>query len=243
MLNYRDKQLMIAITINESEKKRLLYYAENELRSGHWGSSDIEIPQEKVLHDKINKAVSEIELSLPDTKLLFQWFLNATDHGLILLSDDISIIHKIIYKLYNYYEIKKNQYIIELDSITDIIKSSINILPNHKFSLPVEYLKELERIENNKILKELHDNIYGKSSTDINETNIVKSEEPGVVRLKPSTEKQNYLSNFINKLIPQPNKIDDPAKSDNHNRSNETLDAKELLNKSKALSRKLKKLK
>jgi len=233
---------MITITINESEKKRLIFYAENELQSGHWGSSGIEIPQEKILNDKISKAVSEIELSLPDVKLLFQWFLNATDHGLILLSDDISIIHKIIYKLYNHHEIKKKQYIIELDTITDIIESSINILPNHKITLPIEHLKELDKIENNKILKELHDNIYGENTIDVNEINIYKSEEPVVVQQKPFIEKKNYLSNFINKLKSQPNKINSSIKS-NTTRSNETLDAKALLNKSKALSNKLKKLK
>lgn len=233
---------MITVTINESEKKRLIFYAENELHSGHWGSSGIEIPQEIKLYDKISKADSQIELSLPDVKLLFQWFLNATDHGLILLSDDISIIHKIIYKLYNYYEIKKKQYIIELDSITDIIESSINILPDHTFTLPIEHFEELEKIENSNIFKELHDKIFGENTIDVNETDIIKPEERVAVQQKPPAQIINYLSNFINKLKTKRNTINNNIKP-NNTRSNETHDAKELLNKSKALSNKLRKLK
>ncbi len=234
---------MITLIITESEKKRLVFYAENEMQSGHWGSSDIEIPQEKILFSKIDQAVSEIELSLQEAKLLFQWFLNATDHGLILLSDDISIIHKILYKLYNYYEVKKKQYISELDSISEIIKSSINILPSHKLSLPIEYLKELDKIENNRILKELHDNIYKDSTIDIKEININNFDEPVKIESKPRSLKKNYLSGFMNRLKPDSKKINSDNKSNNNNSINNTLDARVLLNKSKALSKKLKKLK
>ena len=49
---------MFKLTINEIEKIRLLFYADQTLNESlHWGGGAIIIPEEQILHDSIKESM------------------------------------------------------------------------------------------------------------------------------------------------------------------------------------------
>lgn len=82
----------IEIKITPEGKKRLEYYVETALTGGHWGSSDIEIPDEQALAYKIRVTGGTLELSVRECRLLLNWFGESTDDGRFLLPEDAELI-------------------------------------------------------------------------------------------------------------------------------------------------------
>ena len=94
---------MFTIKINQSEKSRLLSFYEDMKNKGHWGSSAIEIPEEKGLFDVIKKSDDKLKLSIRQLELLCDWIFDASGEGALLLPDDISVVKKIQKVLNDYY--------------------------------------------------------------------------------------------------------------------------------------------
>jgi hypothetical protein len=103
------------LKLNELEKRRLLSYASHSIRDQlHWGDGEIIIPEEQILQQKITETEDRLTLDFEQLKLLTHWFLDATDEGMLLLGEDISILNKIIGQLTLYHNELKRKYDIKL---------------------------------------------------------------------------------------------------------------------------------
>ncbi len=119
---------MFTIKINQSEKSRLLSFYEDMENKGHWGSSAIEIPEEKGLFDVIINSEDKLKLSIRQLELLCDWIFNATGEGVLLLPVDISVVKKIQKVINDYY----NKHSIELKRLEIIIAQLKKLLPEDK---------------------------------------------------------------------------------------------------------------
>ena len=86
----------ISIEITPTEKSRLLTYCEGVHDSGHWGDGAVELPDEKIFADRVAAAGPSLALTLRDMEILHIHIEDSTDHGSVLLPEDLSIIGKII---------------------------------------------------------------------------------------------------------------------------------------------------
>lgn len=86
----------VTIKISPAEKARLLVYCESVNDSGHWGDGAVELPDEKILEDKIRSADTSLDLTLRDMEILTIHIENDTDHGYMLLPEDQSLIAKLL---------------------------------------------------------------------------------------------------------------------------------------------------
>ncbi len=150
---------MIAITVTEQEKKQLIFFAEKALQGGHWGSGELEIPEERQVYEIILRSSGTVELTMRQVELFLNWFFEATQHGTYLLPEDMSILEKIVYKLYGHYNERKQACLRELDKIAEIIVKSADLFPGKKFDLPLDRLKKLEEIERNEAFEQLKKSI------------------------------------------------------------------------------------
>ena len=106
---------MFKLKFNELEKRRLLSYAGHSMRDQlHWGDGEIIIPEEQILQQKITDAEDKLTLNFEQLELLTNWFLDATDEGILLLGEDISILNKIIGQLTPYHNELKRKYDVKL---------------------------------------------------------------------------------------------------------------------------------
>ncbi|MBN1532606.1 MAG: hypothetical protein JXA20_08090 [Spirochaetes bacterium] len=149
----------ITITITETERKRLILLAEDVIKSGHWGNAVVEIPEESRLFEVFQRSAGTIEMSVSQVALLMNWLMEGTGYGMILLGEDVSILQKIAYKLYRFYNYRKEACIRELENVSELIKKSENLLPGKGFNLPLEHLRELEDVERNEAYRRLRQSI------------------------------------------------------------------------------------
>lgn len=111
----------ITFIVTQTEKYRLMNYASQHKSSGHWGSSDLLIPEEQTLYSIIKNADKKIEVSLFYAKMLIQWISESTSGGTALLPEDVEIIKKMYRSLRDYYESLFNKYQVELEQIDDVL--------------------------------------------------------------------------------------------------------------------------
>jgi hypothetical protein len=88
--------ITFSIEITPPEKSRLIAYCESVNDSGHWGDGAVELPDEKILADRIRSADAVLELSLRDADILIIHIEEATDHGFVLLPEDQSLLLKLV---------------------------------------------------------------------------------------------------------------------------------------------------
>ncbi len=85
----------IEISFTGSEVMRLLNHADTVLHAGHWGSSDIVIPEQQTLLANIKESNGRLDLNFFYTKMLVDWLYEGTYEGTTFLPEDISIIGKL----------------------------------------------------------------------------------------------------------------------------------------------------
>jgi len=86
----------ISLEITPPEKGRLLAYCESVNDSGHWGDGAVELPDEKILEEKIRAADGVVELSIRDLDILVIHIEDATDHGFVLIPEDQTLLLKLV---------------------------------------------------------------------------------------------------------------------------------------------------
>lgn len=147
---------MFTLNINELEKRRLLSYACHSMRDQlHWGDGEIIIPEEQILEKKIKDAENLLILDFEQLELLINWFLEATGEGLLLLGEDISVLHKIIGQLSPYHDELKRKYDTELRMIKAKIDTAENVLARLSRILPKTGEKvEVEEPQDESVLVE-----------------------------------------------------------------------------------------
>ncbi|MDD5066783.1 MAG: hypothetical protein PHF84_07015 [bacterium] len=113
---------MFELSINSTEKLRLLFYAEHVLyEQSHWGDGDVIIPEEQFLYEQIKGDKEIIYITLTQLKILINWFLTVTGHGSFLMEEDITILGKIAHILENYYrEINKEYHLDHQDAHSQV---------------------------------------------------------------------------------------------------------------------------
>lgn len=207
------------LVLKEHEKRRLVIFAENVMKSGHWGNAALEIPEERILLDAIQKPGDAMEISVAQAEMIFRWFLSSTDHGAILLPDDVSIIEKLVVALYRDYENKKLLYLQELNRMTTIMNEASGILSRGDLDRSLDHIARIKQIEQDSLYLELKRRI---GLTDDDEE-------------KPGGMGNDAAGDSV---------VKDAAKSDSGSRGSsvgEGIDARELLRKSDELAKKLKK--
>ncbi len=159
---------MFKLTINQFEKKRLLFYADQTLsESLHWGGGAVIIPEEQILLDAIKESKGKLTLDSFKLELLLNWLFDATGEGQFLLGEDISIINKIIGGLAEYRCSLKNgktkdnieleEIEFQLNFVEKMLKKLIYMLPETEKKEEIEELKEEiefeEKVKRAKVLK------------------------------------------------------------------------------------------
>ena len=94
----------------------------------HWGDGEIIIPEEQILQQKITDAEDKLTLNFEQLELLTNWFLDATDEGILLLGEDISILNKIIGQLTPYHSELKRKYDVKLRMLKAQIDAAEKVL-------------------------------------------------------------------------------------------------------------------
>jgi len=94
----------------------------------HWGDGEIIIPEEQILLQKIREAEDSLTLDFEQLKLLTHWFLDATDEGMLLLGEDISILNRIIGQLIPYHNELKRKYDVKLRMLKAQIDAAEKVL-------------------------------------------------------------------------------------------------------------------
>ena len=149
---------MFKIKFNELEKRRLLSYAGHSMRDQlHWGDGEIIIPEEQILQQKITDAEDKLTLDFAQLELLTNWFLDATDEGILLLGEDISILKKIIGQLTPYHKELKRKYDVKLrmlkaqiDAAEKVLTKLTKIVPKTEEKVDVEGT-QIESVLNEKL--------------------------------------------------------------------------------------------
>jgi hypothetical protein len=148
----------IIIAFSYTEKMRLFNHASFVLHGGHWGSSDLIIPEQQSLLKKIEDLDGEIELSFEACKMLTDWMCEGMHEGVHILPEDSAIITKVSGALADYYDRYKKSVFRELNNIEDAInvvnelagRPGIDVTPN---------IKNTEKPDNDNqevVLDELH---------------------------------------------------------------------------------------
>jgi hypothetical protein len=122
-------QNMFELIFNDLEKRKLLLYASHTLRDTlHWGDGEVIVPEEQILEQKIQEAEDKLTLDFEQMKLLSNWFLDATDNGLLLAGEDISILQKMIELLAPYLDEVKKEYDVKLRMLKVQIEDAEKVL-------------------------------------------------------------------------------------------------------------------
>jgi hypothetical protein len=116
----------VTIEITPQEKARLLFYSERVRESGHWGDGAVEMPDEKILEDRISRAEGTLDLTPRDLDVLTTLIDDATDHGLLLLPEDLSILAKLVEGL----EGSLRSALSLVERYGDMIRNLTSILPH-----------------------------------------------------------------------------------------------------------------
>ena len=151
---------MFELKFNELEKERLLAYASQSLRDNlHWGNGEVIVPEEQILEQKIQETEYKLALDFEQLRLLTNWFLDATDEGLLLAGEDISILTKIIDLLTPYHNQLKKEYDVKLrilkariDDAENVLTKLTNILPKTEEKATIE--SSQNEITNESVLSE-----------------------------------------------------------------------------------------
>ena len=114
----------ILISFTYTEKMRLLSHASETLHGGHWGSSDLIIPEQQFLYKKIEDLEGEVELTFTYVKMLIDWIYDGTHEGTHLVQEDISIINKLLKILTEFFNNLKHPIYLKLIKL----KIQFNIL-------------------------------------------------------------------------------------------------------------------
>ncbi len=144
---------MLKLTINQFEKKRLLFYADQTLsESLHWGNGAVIILEEQILLNAIKESKGKLTLNSFQLELLLNWLFDATGEGHFLLGEDISIINKIIGGLTEYHRSLKNRKTkdnidleeieFELNFVEKMLKKLIYMLPETEKKEEIDEVKE-----------------------------------------------------------------------------------------------------
>ena len=170
---------MFELNFNELEKERLLSYASQSMRDNlHWGDGEVIIPEEQILEQKIQETEYKLALDFNQLRLLTNWFLDATDEGLLLAGEDISILTKIIGLLTTYHNELKREYDVKLrmlkaqiDDAEKILTKLTNIVPKtgEKLERISEKRREVEEYNKeliDKFKKERIDNQHDEMSDE-----------------------------------------------------------------------------
>jgi len=149
--------MKILITFNYTEKMRLLNHASSVLHGGHWGSSDLIIPEQQELLKILENMDGPLELSIYFFKMLIDWIYEGTHEGTLQLPEDIIIINKLSGSLKICYENKKEKYISELKELNDMdeILSQLLNKNNESFHSSNQYEESAIKDNQNIILNEL----------------------------------------------------------------------------------------
>jgi hypothetical protein len=137
---------LFELKLMELEKSRLLSYANHSMRDQlHWGDGEIIIPEEQILQQKITDAEDKLSLDFAQLELLINWFLDATDEGILLLGEDISILNKLIGQLTPYHNELKRKYDVKLrilkaqiDATEKVLTKLTKIVPKTEEKVGVE---------------------------------------------------------------------------------------------------------
>lgn len=231
---------MITLKIAKSELTRLLYNAEKNINSGHWGNSILEIPDEQIILNKLKIADESIELSMREIEIVINWFNVVTDHGLLMILEDMSIIQQITYKLFKHYEDKLLEYNNELSRISKILSLITNIMPDIDKKMNISRLKELDKNENEKIINKLRESIYGSTSSEKNkkpeevDSNINYTKNIIPEHKKTIKDNSSFIQNLIS-LFRLP--------ADENEMKEKKITSKELLRKTENIAKKINKIK
>jgi hypothetical protein len=86
---------IVRLRLSVLEIRRLRDCAEREMHAGHWGSSDIIIPEYDYLYRTLQSAEDMLEMRIPYVRILVGWLAEATGYGSVLLREDESILRKL----------------------------------------------------------------------------------------------------------------------------------------------------
>jgi hypothetical protein len=109
---------------------RLLNHASSILYGGHWGSSDLLIPEQQQLLNIIEKLDGPIDLPFKLFKMLIDWVYDGTHEGTHQLPEDILIINNLSLTLNDYLDNFKDYYdhtLIDITKIQSVLNSLMNI--------------------------------------------------------------------------------------------------------------------
>lgn len=148
-------------------KMKLLFYASEENHSGHWGNSEIEIPEYAILLKKIKEEKSNfLNLTGNEVKIILDWFETATNEGFSIDSDDASLIKNIRDAIYDhlvesleYYEYQVKLLLPKLENIDSLLAGSI-------FASTEKFVK-----------KEPEQSFIKKQDNSINKENIINNND------------------------------------------------------------------
>jgi len=181
---------MFKFKFNELEKRRLLSYASQSMRDNlHWGDGEVIIPEEQILEQKIQEAEYKLTLDFEQLRLLTNWFLDATDEGILLLGEDISILNKIIGLLTPYHNELKRKYDVKLrmlkaqiDEAEKVLTKLVKIVPKTEEKADIEGTQN--GLLNEPVLDEKIEKLVPKT-----EEKVVTEEEPEESVLKEKLER------------------------------------------------------
>lgn len=194
----------INITFSYIEKMRLLNHASNILHGGHWGSSDLLIPEQQQLLNIIEESDGPLDLPFNLFKMLVDWVYEGTHEGTHQLPEDISIISKLSDSINQYYNNINEEYIFSLNKIKDTINIvngllSINITNTNEFKgsslndTQLEVLNEIKSINNRLYhLEELINNLY--ITREKKENTLIKRFKSIIINVFFGKNKSNNVS-------------------------------------------------
>ncbi len=113
----------LSLQCSKSELNHLIGCAERVLSAGHWGSSDILIPEEQNLLAMLKKSRGTLNLSPFYFKMLIDWIGSATGEGTVLLPEDQSIIEQCRSVFEGYHEAVERDYRLRQGEIRSLKES------------------------------------------------------------------------------------------------------------------------
>ena len=174
---------MFDFKLNELEKRRLLSYASQSMRDNlHWGDGEVIIPEEQILEQKIQESEYKLTLDFEQLRLLTNWFLDATDEGILLLGEDISILNKIIGLLTPYHNELKRDYDVKLRMLKAQIDDAEKVLTKLNKIVPKTVEKaDIEGIQNGLVKESVSDEKIEKLVPKIEEKMVAEEEQKSEV--------------------------------------------------------------
>jgi len=113
----------LSLQFSKSELNHLIGCAERVLGAGHWGSSDILIPEEQNLMAMLKKSRGTLNVSPFYLKMLIDWMGSSTGEGTALLPEDQSIIEKCRSVFEEYHEAVERDYRLRRGEIRSLKES------------------------------------------------------------------------------------------------------------------------